>query len=148
MRNDYVTPLVRVWGVNYFSTAAMRMHVGNLDEAIRLYGPSDDRVSERNALQEVLPYAVRAEEALHAHRPKARAASPAERHTGRTVRNVKTGTTHFVNGWGELFCGLLTEDIVHHRTDDRATCKACVRAGDAMVRDGSDGWGGSPARRL
>lgn len=79
-------------------------------------------------------------------RREAEAVRKANTYFGRTIRASYSGTKHFVNTWGETFCGREVS-VSYAANDDRATCKTCCKAGDATMRDGTGGAGGSAARR-
>ena len=133
-----------VWGRTYETREDVDARLRSIAVDDLAYGPSDERVSEANALREALR-----EVALREAREEARAAREAKpRYTGATVNNSKTGTTHFVNGWGETFCGRYASEIgVTVDYGYRATCGTCRAAGDAALRDGTESAGGSAARR-
>lgn len=67
-------------------------------------------------------------------------------YTGPTTKDLWTGKSHFLNDWGEIFCGT-DRMMTATRGHGRAECKVCQKAGDAALRDGTEMAGGSPARR-
>jgi len=138
---------VMVWGKAYYSVEALEARIAENDAISAQFGvgPSDDRVTENNALREAIENLRMVEgvnTALDRIRKEARAT-----YFGPIV-TANTGTTHFVNSWGETFCGRYASEIGFIRDGDRrATCKVCRRAGDAALRDGTECAGGSAARR-
>lgn len=78
---------------------------------------------------------------------KVAALEPAKpvRYTGALIKSG-TGTTHHVNGWGELYCGRYVE-VEIDVPNGYATCLTCSKAMTAAHRDDTFGTGGSPARR-
>lgn len=67
-------------------------------------------------------------------------------YTGPTTKDLRTGKSHFINDWGEVFCGT-HRMMTATRGQGRAGCLVCQRAGDAAMREGTEMAGGSPARR-
>lgn len=80
-------------------------------------------------------------------RREAEAMRKASMYYGPVVGASYGGTKHFVNVWGETFCGRDIDVAYVNNGDARATCKTCCKAGDATMRDGTGGAGGSAARR-
>lgn len=127
-------------GITYKTIEAAEARLAELDAENALYGESDGRVTEQILIREAIAAAPKPQ-------PQ-RAEEPKPRYTGATVNNSKTGTIHFVNGWGETFCGRYASEIgVTVDYGYRATCGTCRAAGDAALRDGTGSAGGSAARR-
>lgn len=128
--------MITAHGTTYKTTEAAEARLAELDADNARYGESDGRVTEQILIREALAAA-----------PKPRVEEPTTRYTGATVRNYKNGTTHFVNGWDETFCGRFASDVGFTVDYGRATCGTCRAAGDAALRDGTESAGGSAARR-
>lgn len=123
--------MIKAWGKTYSTIEQARARVAELEKVNAEFGRSDDRVSELHALAEVLPIET----------PK-----QGTQFFGKTARERGTqNRTHFLNGWEETFCGTLIENV-QDLGRDRAQCRRCQQAGDALMRD-SDFRPGSPARR-
>ena len=60
---------------------------------------------------------------------------------------MRTGTTHWINVWDELYCGRENDPatMFYTMSKGRATCATCRKAGDSSMGDVAAG--GSPARR-
>ena len=122
--------------------------VAEIDAVTAQFGESDGRVTERLLIMQAIDAATPTapEPAPVPPRP-----APA-RHTGEVTENLRTRTTHFVNPWGETFCGVeyrVPDDtpFLQLTGEHRATCRACCKAGDALARAGYPSNGGSAARR-
>lgn len=129
-----MTTTLTAQGITYKTIEAAEARLAELDAENALYGESDGRVTEQALIREAIAAA-----------PKPQ--PQRVRYTGETVRNYKTGTTHFVNGWGETFCGRYASEVGIIFDYGRATCGTCKAAGDAALRDGTQSVGGSAARR-
>lgn len=115
-----------------------RERVAEVDE--RLAAIADDVEAERLAYTERLNAAHAREEAIRK--------AQASHYYGALARVSDAGKTHFENGWGETFCGTLSDWDLIPAGEGRAECERCRQAGDAAKRDGFAFRTGSPARRL
>lgn len=150
-------PIARVWGKPYASVEEMQERVAKIAQMSKLYGDSDDRVSETQALavaiKKVSAVRASAEAERKAQTEARRAAREAEQvrqYRGYLIRKRSTRTTHFVNVWGESFCGRFHQsdsEMDYVSGEGRATCRTCQKAGDAVLREGTYAAGGSAARR-